>query len=236
VKCVSRRTRQRIIPIDGRRRRIRNVVHRRVCPNHGHGFEAADLRILGDIGVLAIVLGLALETTLADVFSGLAINIERPFGAGASITVNDNVAGQIIEIDLRATRMRTFANDMVVIPNCVIAKAIVTNHHKLNEPYISSLSLKIDSAVSSARVIKALESAASASLGIASGNTARTDKLPPTAPAVIASKPTSPPRLDECASRYLVRHRTDRAKCLVLALRHCEHLGFWPQLVNLSTG
>jgi small-conductance mechanosensitive channel len=114
-------------------------------------------------------LGLALQTTLADVFSGLAINIERPFGAGDWITMNDNIEGQIIEIDWRATRIRTFANDMVVIPNSVIAKAIVTNHRKLNEPYISSLSLKIDSAVSPARVIKALASAASASLGIASG-------------------------------------------------------------------
>ncbi len=125
---------------------------------------------LATSGVLAIVLGLALQNTLADVFSGLAINIERPFGAGDWITMNDSVEGQIIEIDWRATRIRTFANDMVVIPNSVIAKAIVTNHRKLNEPHISSLSLKIDASFSPASVIKALESAASASPGLASGN------------------------------------------------------------------
>src|ERR1700690_2726595 len=126
--------------------------------------------VLATSGVLAIVLGLALQNTLADVFSGLAINIERPFGAGDWITMNGEVEGQIIEIDWRATRIRTFANDMVVIPNSVIAKAIVTNHRKLNESYISSLSLMIESAVSPVRVIKALESAASAILGAASGN------------------------------------------------------------------
>jgi small-conductance mechanosensitive channel len=125
---------------------------------------------LATSGVLAIVLGLALQNTLADVFSGLAINIERPFGAGDWITMNDTVEGQIIEIDWRATRIRTFANDMVVIPNSVIAKAIVTNHRKLDEPYISSLALNIDSAVSPARVIEVLESATSASPGIAPGN------------------------------------------------------------------
>jgi small-conductance mechanosensitive channel len=125
---------------------------------------------LATSGVLAIVLGLALQNTLADVFSGLAINIERPFGAGDWITLNDNVEGQIIEIDWRATRIRTFANDMVVIPNSVIAKAIVTNHRKLNEPHMSSLSLKIDASLSPARVIKALESAASSSPGVPSGN------------------------------------------------------------------
>jgi small-conductance mechanosensitive channel len=121
-------------------------------------------------GVLAIVLGLALQNTLADVFSGLAINIERPFGAGDWITMSDNVEGQIIEIDWRATRIRTYANDMVVIPNSVIAKAIVTNHRKLNQPYISSLSLKIDSSSPPAGVIKTLELAASASPGVALGN------------------------------------------------------------------
>jgi small-conductance mechanosensitive channel len=123
---------------------------------------------LATSGVLAIVLGLALQNTLADVFSGLAINIERPFGAGDWITMNDNVEGQIIEIDWRATRIRTFANDMVVIPNSVIAKAIVTNHRTLNEPHISSLSLKIDASSPPKSVIKALESAANASPGVAS--------------------------------------------------------------------
>ncbi len=125
---------------------------------------------LATSGVLAIVLGLALQNTLADVFSGLAINIERPFGAGDWITMNDTVEGQIIEIDWRATRIRTFANDMVVIPNSVIAKAIVTNHRKLDGPYISSLALNIDSAASPARVIEVLQSATSASPGIAPGN------------------------------------------------------------------
>ncbi len=84
--------------------------------------------------------------------------------------MNDTVEGQIIEIDWRATRIRTFANDMVVIPNSVIAKAIVTNHRKLDEPYISSLTLNIDSAVSPARVIGILQSATSATAGIAPGN------------------------------------------------------------------
>jgi len=127
--------------------------------------------LLATSGVLAIVLGLALQNTLADVFSGLAINIERSFGAGDWITMNDNVEGQIIEIDWRATQIRTFSNDMIVIPNSVISKAVVTNHRKLNEPYLCSLSLNVDSSVSPARVITALQSAASASLDVVPGNT-----------------------------------------------------------------
>jgi small-conductance mechanosensitive channel len=127
--------------------------------------------LLATSGVLAIVLGLALQNTLADVFSGLAINIERSFGAGDWITMNDNVEGQIIEIDWRATQIRTFSNDMIVIPNSVISKAVVTNHRKLNEPYLCTLSLNVDSSVSPARVITALQLAASAGLDVVPGNT-----------------------------------------------------------------
>lgn len=68
--------------------------------------------VLATSGVLAIVLGLALQNTLADVFSGLAINVERSFGAGDWITMSDHVEGQVIEINwpLQAARLRTTRN------------------------------------------------------------------------------------------------------------------------------
>jgi small-conductance mechanosensitive channel len=86
--------------------------------------------VLATSGVLAIVLGLALQNTLADVFAGLAINVERPFGAGDWITVNTLAEGQVIEINWRATRIKTTANDIIVMPNSVIAKAVLTNHRR----------------------------------------------------------------------------------------------------------
>jgi len=133
--------------------------------------------VLATSGVLAIVLGLALQNTLADVFSGLAINIERPFGAGDWITLADHVEGQVIEINWRATRMRTEANDLVVIPNSVIAKAIVTNHRRLNAARLRTLRLKIDQAIPPQHVLGLLQAAAAGCPGMASG----------TAPTVCAS-------------------------------------------------
>jgi small-conductance mechanosensitive channel len=123
--------------------------------------------VLATSGVLAIVLGLALQNTLADVFSGLAINIERPFGAGDWITMDANVGGQVIEINWRATRLRTSSNELIVIPNSVIAKATVTNHRQLAAPILRSLKLKVEHTVSPATVIDALQAAARGSPGIA---------------------------------------------------------------------
>jgi small-conductance mechanosensitive channel len=129
--------------------------------------------LLATSGVVAIVIGLALQNTLADVFSGLAINIERPFTAGDWITVTDRVEGQIIEINWRATRIKTAANDMIVIPNSVVAKAIVTNHRRLDQPHLCTFELGIDHAIPPPRVIEALQAAMSKSPAIASGSTPR---------------------------------------------------------------
>jgi small-conductance mechanosensitive channel len=123
--------------------------------------------VLATSGVLAILLGLALQSTLADVFSGLAINIERPFSAGDWVTLSDNVEGQVIEINWRATHIRMASNDTVVIPNSVIAKAIVTNHRRVFQSRWCTLRLTIDFTMSPLKVMKALQAAAVGCPGIA---------------------------------------------------------------------
>lgn len=125
--------------------------------------------VLATSGVLAIVLGLALQNTLADVFSGLAINIEQPFRAGDWVTLNDRVEGQVIEINWRATRLKTAGNEIVVIPNSVIAKAIVTNHRRLLESGLCTLRLSVDHRIPPPRVMQALQAAAKDCPGIAPG-------------------------------------------------------------------
>jgi small-conductance mechanosensitive channel len=128
--------------------------------------------VLATSGVLAIVLGLALQNTLGDVFSGLSINIEKPFGAGDWITLPAQVEGQIIEINWRATRIKTAANDIVVIPNSVMAKAIVTNHRRLHEPYLCVLRITINRDHGPTEVGAALKTAAASSDGVSAGSAA----------------------------------------------------------------
>lgn len=127
--------------------------------------------LLATSGVLAIVLGLALQSTLADVFSGLAINIERSFGAGDWIATKEGVEGQIIEINWRVARVRTGCNDLIVIPNSMVAKTIVTNHSRLNAPHVGVVRLGVDQGVAPARVIEILKNAADKVESIAADTT-----------------------------------------------------------------
>ncbi|MBI4820974.1 MAG: mechanosensitive ion channel family protein [Deltaproteobacteria bacterium] len=76
--------------------------------------------------VITVVLGLALQDTLGNLFSGLALSLEKPFADGDWILV-DGIEGLVVHMGWRATHIRTFSWDVVIIPNSVIAKARVQN-------------------------------------------------------------------------------------------------------------
>jgi small-conductance mechanosensitive channel/CRP-like cAMP-binding protein len=71
--------------------------------------------------VLAAVIGLALQDTLGNLFSGIALHMEGAFDVGDVLHSGDYV-GVVESVSWRATRMRGFNNQMVVLPNSVIAR------------------------------------------------------------------------------------------------------------------
>jgi small-conductance mechanosensitive channel/CRP-like cAMP-binding protein len=88
-----------------------------------------DTSILVTSSVISIVIGLALQDTLGNFFSGLAIQMQRPFEEGDWIEINGNL-GQVNEIDWRAIRIITLNNDYYIIPNSEIAKSSFINYSK----------------------------------------------------------------------------------------------------------
>lgn len=78
-------------------------------------------------GVVAIIIGLALQSTLSDVFSGIALNIGRPYAIGDWIVLNGGIEGRVLETNWRATHLINGSNDLVVLPNSSLAKATLTN-------------------------------------------------------------------------------------------------------------
>ncbi len=83
--------------------------------------------LLGALGVGGLAMALAAKDTLANLFGGVTILIDRPFRPGDWITL-PSADGVVEEIGLRSTRIRTFAKTLVSIPNSVLANAAVENH------------------------------------------------------------------------------------------------------------
>ena len=98
-------------------------------------------------GVLAAILGLALQSTLSDLFSGIAISIERPFHLGDWIQLQDGTVGQVVDLTWRSTRLKTFNNTILSVPNAVLAAQAVVNLDQPSGPYSVWYSIRISSEV-----------------------------------------------------------------------------------------
>jgi small-conductance mechanosensitive channel/CRP-like cAMP-binding protein len=77
--------------------------------------------------VIGYIVGNATQDTLGNLIAGLALTTERPFTIGDWVTIAGNT-GVVVEINWRATRLRTKSNDYIVIPNGMIAKEPIVNY------------------------------------------------------------------------------------------------------------
>jgi small-conductance mechanosensitive channel len=116
--------------------------------------------LLATSGIIAIVLGLALQSTLGDLFSGISLSIERPFKLGDQILLEGGVEGEVTELNWRATHVRNGANDVVVIPNSAIAKMRIQNHSSGSKRHSGSLTVAVDSMNDPEMTIELLKQAA----------------------------------------------------------------------------
>jgi small-conductance mechanosensitive channel/CRP-like cAMP-binding protein len=101
--------------------------------------------LLATSGIIAIVLGLALQSTLSDLFSGISLTIEKPYQLGDDILLEGGIEGQVVEVNWRSTHLRNGSNDRVVIPNSAIAKMRIQNHSAGTKRYSGTLSVTVDS-------------------------------------------------------------------------------------------
>jgi small-conductance mechanosensitive channel/CRP-like cAMP-binding protein len=90
-------------------------------------FNAPVGTLIATSGVFAIILGLALQSTLSDVFSGIALNLSRPYGIGDWLVLGSGIEGRVVETNWRATHLLSGANDLIILPNSDLAKARLTN-------------------------------------------------------------------------------------------------------------
>ena len=88
------------------------------------GFQLGVL--LGAAGVVTVAIGFASQTSLSNLISGFFLFGERPFRVGDIVEV-ENTTGVVLAIDLFSTKLRTFTNDYVRIPNEVMFKTKLTN-------------------------------------------------------------------------------------------------------------
>jgi branched-chain amino acid transport system substrate-binding protein len=79
-------------------------------------------------GILAMIIGLAVQSNLSNIFSGIALNIERPIRPGDWAKIGDAPPAEVLDISWRATTVRTHVNTVLSIPNSVVTGVRIENY------------------------------------------------------------------------------------------------------------
>jgi CRP-like cAMP-binding protein len=115
--------------------------------------------LLATSGVVAIILGLALQSTLSDVFSGVVLNFSRPYRPGDWINLEGGTDGQVIEMNWRATHVLTGRRDLAIVPNSTIAKSKIVNVSSPSGMHGTTITVQLDGKTSPLAGIEILQHA-----------------------------------------------------------------------------
>ena len=86
--------------------------------------------LIAGVGLGALAIGLALQSTLSNFFAGMHLVSDRPIDIGDYIEIDEDTKGTVEDIGWRSTRIRTLADNLLIIPNGKLSESNITNFSK----------------------------------------------------------------------------------------------------------
>lgn len=119
--------------------------------------------LLATSAAFSIILGLALQDTLGNLFAGISIQMDKTFEIGNWLEVmngTNKIVGQVKELSWRSTVLVGFADELITLPNKLIASCQISNFSPEGTPILRSQTLKFRHDVDIPSALKHLEAAA----------------------------------------------------------------------------
>jgi len=88
--------------------------------------------LLAGLGIGGAALAFASKDTVANFFGSLVIFIDRPFQIGDWVQIG-KVEGTVEQVDVRVTRIRTFANSLIIVPNSQMTITAIENWSRMRK-------------------------------------------------------------------------------------------------------
>jgi small-conductance mechanosensitive channel len=107
-------------------------------------FQLAPL--LATSAVVSLVVGLAVQDTLGNLFAGIAMQFDKPYEIGDWVEITQGGSkwlGQVYEVTWRATTLVGLADELVSLPNRVVGQGLVVNYSQRGEPVARVLVLRL---------------------------------------------------------------------------------------------
>jgi small-conductance mechanosensitive channel/CRP-like cAMP-binding protein len=115
--------------------------------------------LLATSGLIAILVGLASQNTLSDVFSGIAMGLDQPFRIGDRVSIGESAEGVVVQMNWRSIRVQTDDDDIAMIPNSVVAKGLIINRSVPTPRRAAAVEIPIASSARSETLIELIRQA-----------------------------------------------------------------------------
>lgn len=121
------------------------------------GIDLSSLTVI--FGLLSVGIGFGLQNVTANFISGLIILFERPISVGDRVMVND-VEGDVTEINIRSTMVRTVNNIFIIVPNSEFVSKNVVNYSHGDPSYRLDINVGVAYGSNLDKVLQALKEVA----------------------------------------------------------------------------
>jgi len=112
--------------------------------------------IFAGSAIFGIVVGLALQDTLGNLFAGIALQADQPFQVGDVVNIMNRGTGVVESVSWRGVKIRNFQNKLIVISNSVLGKESieVASKGNLNARYVNFSTLYANSPARTIQVVR----------------------------------------------------------------------------------
>lgn len=84
--------------------------------------------ILASLGIAGLALGFAVKDSLANIFGGISLILDRTIKVGDKVKLESGETGYIVDMGLRSAKLRTFDNELITVPNGQLANSRIQNY------------------------------------------------------------------------------------------------------------
>jgi len=89
--------------------------------------------LLAGLGIAGIALGFAVKDSLGNIFGGIALILDKAIKVGDVVELDSGESGEVLDVGLRSTRIKTWDNELLIVPNGVLVNTTIKNYKLPNK-------------------------------------------------------------------------------------------------------
>jgi small-conductance mechanosensitive channel len=89
--------------------------------------------LLTGLGIGGIAVALAVQNLLGDLLASVSIALDKPFGIGDALLLDNGYAGTVEATGIKSTRLRSITGEQIIVPNAELIRSRIRNYGRLTE-------------------------------------------------------------------------------------------------------